>query len=124
MIPTSLWQPHNKLPVWQKATALGRQAYRLANKLPASERYELGSQLRTAGSRIMANIAEGKGRRTKGEFAQFLGIARGSTREVHAHLELAVDVGLLTLDDVHQTLCLTIELSKLLTAMMRKLAPF
>jgi four helix bundle protein len=115
--------PHKKLIVWQKAFTLGLEVYRVAKKLPASERFELGSQLRTACASITGNIAEGKGRRTKGEFAQFLGMARGSAREVDSHLEFAVGLGFLKDEDVDPALCLAGEVSRMLTGMMQKLTP-
>ena len=41
----------------------------------------------------MANIAEGQGRRTDRDFAQFLNIALGSLAESKSHMYLAVDLG-------------------------------
>lgn len=40
----------------------------------------------------MANIAEGQGRRTDKEFANFLNIAIGSVAETKSHLYLALDL--------------------------------
>jgi four helix bundle protein len=40
----------------------------------------------------MANIAEGFGRRSDKEFANFLNIAHGSTYEVQSHLYAALDL--------------------------------
>jgi four helix bundle protein len=115
---------HKRLVVWQRARLLARECYQLAKKLPPDERFELGSQLRRAGASAMGNIAEGKGRRTKPEFAQFLSIARGSAREVDSHLDLCEDVGFLTAKDVHHARSLAEEVSRMLTAMMRNLTPF
>ncbi len=41
---------------------------------------------------IMANIAEGHGRRSAKEFANFLNITRGSAIEVQSHLYVALDL--------------------------------
>ena len=40
----------------------------------------------------MSNIAEGQGRRTDRDFAQFLNIALGSVAETKSHLYLAMDL--------------------------------
>jgi four helix bundle protein len=40
----------------------------------------------------MANIAEGQGRRTDKDFAQFLNISLGSVAETKSHLYLALDM--------------------------------
>jgi four helix bundle protein len=40
----------------------------------------------------MANIAEGFGRRSDKEFANFLNIAHGSVSEVQSHLYVALDL--------------------------------
>ena len=116
--------PHRKLIVWQKGRILAIEVYRVAKKLPPSERFELGSQLRTASVSVTANIAEGMGRRTNGEYAQFLGTARASAREVDSHLDLSVGLGFLTEEEVEPLFCLAEEISRMLTEMMRKLTPF
>lgn len=40
----------------------------------------------------MANIAEGQGRRTDKDFANFLNIALGSVAETKSHMYLALDL--------------------------------
>lgn len=117
-------QSHRQLLVWQRGISLGCAVYRAAKKLPRSERFELGSQLRTASASVTGNIAEGKGRRTAGEYAHFLSMARGSAREVDSHLEFAVALGFLQRSDVDEAERLSEEVIRMLSAMMRKLAPF
>lgn len=43
--------------------------------------------------RCMANIAEGFGRHSDKEFANFINIAHGSATEVQSHLYIAIDLG-------------------------------
>jgi four helix bundle protein len=115
---------HRDLIVWQRSIQLGCATYRAARRLPASERFELGSQLRTASASVSGNIAEGKGRRTNRDYANFLSNARGSAREIDSHLEFAVALGFLQRSDVEQAQDLADEVIRMLSAMMRKLAPF
>ena len=84
-----------KLKVWQKAHELTLGVYRASRRFPAEEKFGITSQLQRAASSIGANIAEGCGRRSDGDFGRFLNIARGSASETEYHLILARDLGIL-----------------------------
>src|SRR5262245_6569591 len=56
------------LIVWQRAIDLGVLAYQLLQQLPKEEKYALGNQIRRAAASIPANIAEGTGRGSTGEY--------------------------------------------------------
>ena len=70
------------LIVWQKAMDLTTEIYRLIKFLPREETYALSDQMRRAAVSIPSNIAEGHGRNSNKEFANFLSIARGSLTEL------------------------------------------
>jgi four helix bundle protein len=55
---------------------------------------ELASQLRGSAQSIVANIAEGAGRRTRADANQLYFIARGSAMESVAHLDVMLVMGL------------------------------
>ena len=57
-----------------------------------SKDFELRSQIRRSAVSIMANIAEGFGRRSDKEFANFLNMAHGSVSETQSHLYVALDL--------------------------------
>ena len=80
-----------KLVVWQEAKSFALDIYNLSDSFPRHEIYGMTSQLRRAAVSVASNIAEGQGRLTKGEFAQFLGHARGSLLEALTQLEIAAD---------------------------------
>lgn len=80
------------LKVWQKAHELTTSICSVCRAFPRDEIYGLTSQLRRAAVSIGANIAEGCGRRSDGEFVRFLQIARGSASEVEYHLLLSHDL--------------------------------
>lgn len=81
---------HRDLRAWQKAVDLGVQCYRLSRSFPREELYGLAKQLRESAVSVAANIAEGNGRLTTGEYLNSLSVARGSLREVDTHLEFAL----------------------------------
>ena len=69
------------LACYQQALRLFEAAYRLAARLPESERYNLADQLRRASLGVLLNIAEGYGRYHYLDKLRFFYIARGSLCE-------------------------------------------
>ncbi|CAN5351977.1 four helix bundle protein [soil metagenome] len=80
-----------EIEAWQRARLLTNQIYDIAPTPPLSRDFGLVDQMRRASNSIMANIAEGFGRRTNKEFSNFLVIAHGSAAEVQSHLYLAFE---------------------------------
>jgi four helix bundle protein len=94
--------PYRRLAVWQKSHALTLRVYHVVE--PIRGRYpSLAQQLLRAAHSIPSNIAEGSGRSSGVQFAQFLQIALGSARELDYFLQLAADLGVLPASD-HATL--------------------
>lgn len=79
--------------------------------------YGLTSQLTRAIAFVPANIAEGKARLSRREYANFLGIAKGSLMEAGTFLTLAVRLEYLTQAETTPTFSLIAEVSKMLTTM-------
>lgn len=73
--------------------------YTATSRFPGDERFNLTSQIRRSAVLIPSNAAEGYGRRSKKEFAQFLRIAYGSSAELETQLEIAYRLRLLTTDE-------------------------
>ncbi|OGT27475.1 MAG: four helix bundle protein [Gammaproteobacteria bacterium RBG_16_66_13] len=96
-------QDFKALKVWEKAHSMTIGVYQATSRFPRSEEFGLRSQIRRASASIPANIAEGCGRGSQKEFAQFLHVALGSTNELEYHLILARDLGYLPTDS-HQSL--------------------
>jgi four helix bundle protein len=78
---------HRDLVTWRNSMELLVEVYRVARQLPDVERYGLSAQLRRAAVSVPANIAEGFGRSTRGDYLRHLSIASGSMRELETHLE-------------------------------------
>jgi four helix bundle protein len=90
---------HRELEVWQRAIDLTIEAYAIAKRLPATEKFALASQIRRSASSIPANIAEGNGQIHRGVYLRYLSVARGSLMELDSHLEVAVRIGYLKESD-------------------------
>src|SRR6056297_754940 len=87
------------IEAWQVARTLAGNVYKLTGKGHLSRDFGLRDQLQRSAVSIMANIAEGFGRRGRQEFIQFLRIARGSCSEVESHLYVALDAKLIAQAD-------------------------
>src|SRR5271157_2966976 len=91
---------YKELEVWKRSVALTTELYTLTSRFPDAERYGLTSQIRRAITSIPANIAEGWGRGSTGEYVQFLTVARGSLMEVETHLIVSCNLHFLKSDDL------------------------
>ncbi len=106
---------------WQKAREVNRSIYQLTIANDFARDFDLRSQIRRASISIMANIAEGFGRHSDKEFANFLNIAHGSAAEVQSHLYVALDLGYIGEDDFRVLYDLLNEICRMLYALGKKL---
>ena len=95
---------YKKLIVWQKAHALALFLYKATKDFPKAEQFNLTSQIRRAATSIPTNVAEGCGKFTQSDFANFLQISLGSSNEVEYLLLLSHDLGYLRDDDSYESL--------------------
>jgi four helix bundle protein len=112
---------YKELIVWQKAVQLVKEVFILTDKFPKSEIYGIISQMRRAAVAIPSNIAEGYGRRSAKEYAQFYAIAYGSALELETQLIISKD---LKLTIIHHFLVaeeLLEEILKMLNSMLGKM---
>ena len=76
------------LDVYQEGLRLFLKVHPVSFKLPKSELYELGSQLRRSADSVVTNIVEGYGRnKYKSDFIKFLTYSKASNLETLHHLE-------------------------------------
>ncbi|HMF58262.1 MAG TPA: four helix bundle protein [Pyrinomonadaceae bacterium] len=113
---------HRDLVAWQKAMDLVAHVYEINKNFPKDELYGLTNQMRRAAVSIPANIAEGQGRRSKKEFQQFLGNARGSLLELDTHLELSRRFGYIELRQYSEVQTQIREVGRLINGLLRALS--
>jgi four helix bundle protein len=90
------FQKFEDIIAWQKAHLLSNRVYEATRDTQFGRDYGLRDQIRRASVSVMANIAEGFGRRTNKDFANFLVMAHGSAAEVQSHLYVARDQNYIT----------------------------
>lgn len=81
--------------------------------------YQLSSQIRRAAVSIPSNIAEGKGRLTDREFAQYLRQVRGSLLELETQLLIAGELGYMSAEHTTRLTNQTEQLAKTINALHR-----
>jgi four helix bundle protein len=80
------------LIAWQKARLLTKEIYEVTRNGRFAQDYGLSRQIQRAAVSIMSNVAEGFERGNRGEFHQFLSIAKASCAEVRSQLYIAFDI--------------------------------
>ena len=96
-------QNYKELKVWEKAHQFTLKVYESTRSFPKEEIYGLTNQLRRAAYSIPSNIAEGCGKNSKNDLANFLNIALGSANESEYFLILSKDLHYLS-QDLFETL--------------------
>ena len=108
------------LVVWQKAMGMVEHVYASSEKLPRSEMYGLGSQIRRAAVSIPSNIAEGKA--TGGQnYPRHLRIALGSRSELETQIELTRRLKMLSEQEADALLNEVTEVGRMLAALLKSL---
>lgn len=95
-------------------------AYKVSADFPNEERFGLVSQVRRSSASIAANIAEGFGRESKGDFVRFLQIAQGSLKETETHLLLSVRLNMIEQKRIEDSMALAAEVGKMLRSLIAK----
>ena len=93
---------YRELKIWQRGVELATKVYQLSLKFPSDEKFGLTSQIRRAAVSISSNIAEGSGRTTDKDFANFLAYAYGSLCEVDTQLQIAVNLSFVAKEEIEE----------------------
>ncbi|QNA44595.1 four helix bundle protein [Lacibacter sediminis] len=113
-------QNYKDLKVWDKAHGFTLRIYEVTKTFPKEEIYSLTNQVRRAAASIPANIAEGCGKNSKLDFANFLNIALGSSNESEYYLLLSRDLKYLKEEDYSELLKTINKIKAMLIALITK----
>jgi len=110
------------LDVFKRAHQLTLNVYKMSATLPADEKFGLVSQMKRAAASICTNLMEGSYRLNRGEYRQYVGIARGSSGELKYHFLLAKDLGYIPENDYLKYRVELDEISKMLKGLANSLS--
>jgi len=110
-----------EIQAWQKAREVTTAVYGLSKSGEFAKDFGLKDQIRRASVSVMANIAEGHGRRTNLEFANFLNVSRGSVAEVQSHLYVARALGYISSAEFDQIYASLSEISRMTLSLAKYL---
>ena len=114
---------HNfkELKVWNKSVDLAVATYRITKSFPSEEKFGLIAQINRSAVSVAANIAEGAGRNSHGEFNQFLGIATGSLYELETLLIITERIGILSNQEFQSASSQVEEITKMISGLKKSL---
>lgn len=100
---------------------MATEIYKVTESFPKSEIYGITSQMRRAVVSIPSNIAEGAARFSSKEFAQFLNISGGSLSELDTQIEIALNLGYITIEKKRELETRMDAISKKLAGLINKI---
>ena len=109
------------LIVWQRSIELSKACQEIVRIAPRRATGSIANQLTRAADSVSALIAEGHGRPTRQDYLHFVGMARGSVREVESHLLTLERTRGLHGPTLNLALSLCDECGRMLTVLQRRL---
>lgn len=108
---------YKKLRVYGLAKEYVKEVYVLLKKFPKEEQFALCDQLRRAAISVPSNIVEGMSRYSEKEKTHFIEIAYGSLKESECQLDIACDLGYITVTELEHMQHNIGEISKMLSGL-------
>jgi four helix bundle protein len=109
------------LLIWQRAREWSKAIFDRTRIEPFANDRRLVEQINDSSESVMANIVEGFGRGTQGEFITFLGYSLGSLNETQSHLCAAYDRGYLEREEFGRLFQEGTEIRKMTVSFVRSM---
>lgn len=114
-------QNYQDLKVWQKSHQFVLAVYQLTNDFPKNEIFGLTSQMRRATVSISANLAEGCGKISTPDIANFFQISLGSLHETEYYLLLSKDLNYISIETFERRNSEIKEIKAMLISLIKKI---
>ena len=114
---------HNfkQLTIWQKSMDLTDLTFAYCKNLPTEEKFNLVNQINRCSCSIPSNIAEGSGKRSKLQFAEFLSTSLTSSFELETQLLICQRRKYGTKKQLDEALSLNSEIQKMIYSFREKI---
>jgi four helix bundle protein len=114
---------HNfkQLLIWQKSMDLTDLSFLYCKDLPSDERFNLIDQINRCSCSVPSNIAEGSGKRSKLQFAEFLSTSLSSSYELETQLLICGRRNYGKKKLLEQSLSLVTEIQKMIFSFREKI---
>jgi len=120
-MPSTPIKTYRDLVVWDKAMDLGVAVHLFCEERRAPRYFVLMDQLQRSAGSVPSNIAEGYGRRSRGDYLRFVAIANGSLCELETHLLLARRIESGWMEKIDRMLEMAAEVGRMLIGLHRAL---
>ena len=121
MTEMAVYERFEDMPIWGLAEDLAVEIYRITKDAKFRRDFGLVDQIRREPISISGNIAEGFERGSKGDFVQFLYVAKGSLGEVRSQLQVSSELAYIDGENFSSLLQQTYDLSKQLGSFISSL---
>lgn len=112
---------YNNLKVWKKSYNLTLKIYEITKSFPDYEIYGIISQMRRAATSIIANIAEGYGKKKLTGYIHYISIAISSCNELGVYIRLSRDLKYVKKDECEYIESVHEEIIKMLFGLKKSL---
>ena len=93
---------HKKLDTYDLARKFLMACYKVVQKFPPSEQFNLTFQIKKAALSVLLNYSEGSSRTSTRERNRFFEIARSSSVEIDSAFEAAIDLKYVVMEDLNE----------------------
>lgn len=111
---------YKNLEAYKESKSLVKIVYKLLKQFPKEEQYALCDQLRRAVISVPSNLAEGSGRTSARDQAHFLEMAFGSLMEVDCQIDIAQELGYISIIELDAVSKQIRQVAALLSGMRNK----
>lgn len=114
-------QDFNNLTIYQDSYNLVLKIYKLTERFPKAEQFNITSQLRRSSLSVTLNIAEGASRGGDKEFSRFLQISLGSLAELLVIVQLSTELKFINTIEQEELIQSYVKLRKMIISLRTKL---